>query len=122
MGYTIDLASPSEGEFAWHGSCLALAELARRGLLLPERLPSVMPVVSQVLVSSLIKQAMVYEIDRGGFGVGANVRDAACYLAWSFGRAYAPDVMRRYGKQLAPVLMLTALFDREGKVCLVNCQ
>jgi hypothetical protein len=41
-----------EGNGAWHGGCLALAELARRGLLLPERIPDVIPV---------IKRAMVYD-------------------------------------------------------------
>lgn len=44
--------SPREGNAAWHGGCLALAELARRGLLLPERIPNVIPV---------IKKAMVYD-------------------------------------------------------------
>lgn len=44
--------SPREGNAAWHGGCLALAELARRGLLLPERIPTVIPV---------LKRAMVYD-------------------------------------------------------------
>ncbi len=33
----LDLFSDGERDAAWHGGCLALAELARRGLLLPHR-------------------------------------------------------------------------------------
>ena len=33
---------------AWHGGCLAVAELARRGLILPERLGTVLPLLYQV--------------------------------------------------------------------------
>ena len=41
---------------AWHGACLAMAELARRGLLLPARLPEAAQVVSQ---------ALAYDVRRG---------------------------------------------------------
>ncbi len=33
----LNLFSDAERDAAWHGGCLALAELARRGLLLPHR-------------------------------------------------------------------------------------
>lgn len=56
----LELFEDNERENNWHGACLTLAELARRGLLLPNRLDEVIPRVVtaihvrvQVLVSSL---------------------------------------------------------------------
>jgi hypothetical protein len=69
---------------SWHGACLALAELARRGLLLPKRLSEVVP---------RIQQAMQYDVRRGQHSVGSHVRDAACYVCWAFARAYDPAVL-----------------------------
>ena len=51
-----ELFSDSEGDGAWHGGCLAMAELARRGLLLPFRLPEAVPVVVK---------AIHYDVRRG---------------------------------------------------------
>jgi hypothetical protein len=52
----LELFSDSEGDGAWHGGCLALAELSRRGLLLPFRLPEAVPVVVK---------AIQYDVRRG---------------------------------------------------------
>ncbi|KAJ8036756.1 Tubulin-specific chaperone D [Holothuria leucospilota] len=41
----LELFSTVERDEAWHGGCLSLAELGRRGLLLPERLPQGMIMV-----------------------------------------------------------------------------
>jgi len=98
----------TENEGAWHGSCLALAELGRRGLLLPERLHQVVPVLIKTLL---------YEERRGASSVGSNVRDAGCYLAWAFARAYEPEALKRYIQKIAQALLITAVFDREG-----NCR
>lgn len=56
----------------------------RRGLLLPERLPRACP---------LVRRALAYDVRRGAGGVGAHVRDAACYVCWAFARAYSPKVI-----------------------------
>ena len=93
---------------AWHGACLALAELARRGLLLPARLGEVVPIVVQ---------AIGYDIRRGNHSVGTHVRDASCYVCWAFARAYSPTVLKPYVRALSVALVLTSLFDRE-----VNCR
>ena len=71
---------------------LALAELGRRGLLLPERLPEVIPV---------LLRSLVYDEKRGNFSVGSHVRDAACYVCWSFARAYEPADIKPYAQQIA---------------------
>ena len=85
-----------------------MAELARRGLLLPVRLPEAIP---------LILEALQYDIRRGTHSVGTHVRDAACYVCWAFARAYAPTVMKPYVLGLAQGMLTCAVFDRE-----LNCR
>lgn len=48
VGSLWDLFSFGESDAAWQGGCLALGELARRGLLLPDRLPDVVPLILKV--------------------------------------------------------------------------
>lgn len=56
----------------------------------------VVPSVVPVMLKSL-----EYDERRGDFSVGANVRDAACYVSWAFARAYNPGDMARYVKDIA---------------------
>jgi hypothetical protein len=92
----------------WHGACLALAELARRGLLLPHRLKDVMP---------KIVAAIQYDVPRRQTSVGSHVRDAACYAYWALARAYSAEIMKPFVSQLGQSVVVTFLFDRE-----VNCR
>ncbi|CAH8437222.1 unnamed protein product [Dicrocoelium dendriticum] len=92
---------------SWHGACLALAELGRRSLLLPSKLPEVIPV---------IMRALFYDERSGDHSYGSNVRDAACYLCWSFARAYRAQDFSAYVNQVATALLLVSLFDREVNV------
>jgi hypothetical protein len=100
----LDVFSSSDDDSAWHGGCLCLAELSRRGLLLPDRLDIVFPIVSK---------AMHFDILKGQHSVGAHVRDAACYVCWAFARAYSPQIIRPYVRTLTNAMILVALFDRE---------
>lgn len=104
----LDLCSLDESEYVWHGACLSLAELGRRGLILPESLPQVF---------SRVKEAAVYDEFKGCFSVGSHVRDAACYVCWSFARAYSPSDLKPFIDDLGSTLLITSVFDRE-----VNCR
>ncbi|KAJ8565468.1 hypothetical protein K7X08_008044 [Anisodus acutangulus] len=108
LSSVLELFSPSEGDGSWHGGCLALAELARRGLLLPISFHKVIPVVIK---------ALHYDIRRGPHSIGSHVRDAAAYVCWAFGRAYFHADMKSILQQLAPHLITVACYDRE-----VNCR
>ncbi|MCL7043675.1 hypothetical protein MKW94_029328 [Papaver nudicaule] len=108
LSSVLELFSPGEGDGSWHGGCLALAELARRGLLLPVSLPKVVPV---------IVKALHYDVRRGPHSIGSHVRDAAAYVCWAFGRAYYRSDMKSILEQLAPHLLTVACYDRE-----VNCR
>ena len=104
----LETCQPHAGDSAWHGACLALAELSRRGTLLPAHLPAVVPVVIA---------ALQYDVRRGPHSVGAHVRDAACYVVWAAARAYEPAVLAPHAQALAPHLLALACTDRE-----VNCR
>lgn len=49
--------------------------------------------------------------------MGANVRDAACYVCWAFARAYEAAVMEPHVRALAGGLVVMSVYDRE-----VNCR
>jgi len=104
----IGLFSVTEPDSSWHGGCLALGELVRRGLLLPSRLSQVFP---------LLFEALFYDKKQGNHSVGVHVRDAACYLAWSFARAYAPSDLAKFLHDLSANLLIVCCYDRE-----VNCR
>jgi hypothetical protein len=93
------------GENEWHGGLMALGELARRGLLLPSNLDRVI---------HILKKGLVFEITQGTYTTGSNVRDAACYVAWAFSRAFEPEIMQSYVIDLSSSLLLCALYDKEA--------
>ncbi|XP_050619623.1 tubulin-specific chaperone D isoform X2 [Macaca thibetana thibetana] len=108
VGSVLDCFSFQETDKAWHGGCLALAELGRRGLLLPSRL---------VDVVAVILKALTYDEKRGSCSVGTNVRDAACYVCWAFARAYEPRELKPFVTAISSALVIAAVFDRD-----INCR
>ncbi|KER18367.1 hypothetical protein T265_16109, partial [Opisthorchis viverrini] len=114
----LSLCTRLEPFTAWHGACLALAELGRRSLLLPSKLPeaSQLVVVSQHHVIPVVLRALFYDERSGDHNYGSNVRDAACYVCWAFARAYRAQDFSPYVNQVASALILVSLFDREVNV------
>lgn len=108
VGSVIELLNPMEPNEAWHGACLAIAELAKRGLLLPHRLDVMVP---------LLLQALYYDELKGYMSVGQHIRDAACYMCWAFARAFEPDVLKPFVSKISAAILVVAVFDRE-----INCR
>lgn len=81
----------------------------RRGLLLPHRLGDVIP---------LVVQALTFDEPRAYGSVGSIIRDAACYVCWSFARAFEPTIFEQYVKEISATMLVVACFDREVSLSL----
>jgi hypothetical protein len=109
---------PTESDTAWHGGCLALAELARRGLLLPPRLPGLVPI---------IQKALLYDVRKGAHSIGRWWVGGECRVWVSvFGQAQADKQVNSLGCNLtciaATLLTSTCLYAMPGKTtCRCPC-
>lgn len=108
----IDLLKPYNSDCIWHGCMLSIGELARRGLLLPDKLRIIVP---------LTLNGLVYDIRNGQYSIGSNVRDSACYVIWAFARAYQPIIMSPYVASIANHLLPVAVYDKEINVRRAAC-
>lgn len=95
----------------WQGGLLALAELLRRHVL------PISEYASQLFRT--IHEGLRFEIRKATHAIGANVRDSACYAAWSLFRHY-PNLLaesdtetRGQLQNILADLALVGCFDRE---------
>ena len=96
-------------DYSFHGGCLAIGEMAKRGIVLPKDLDQIIGV---------LEKALIFETNMcGTYSSGGLVRDAGCYVVWSLARAYTVAEMQPFVTRLSKKLMLTILFDKE-----VNCR
>ncbi|KAL5524601.1 hypothetical protein ACEPAF_9741 [Sanghuangporus sanghuang] len=108
--YGLDVAPselPSTAEHSWHGATLACAEMARRNLISDSKLPDVL---------LWARKALIFDVQKGSFSVGSNVRDSAAYVLWSLARTRSNQSLEQYAIDLARDLVTVALFDREVHV------
>jgi hypothetical protein len=78
----------------WHGATLTLATFLRQRAV---RSTEVMTRVVECIV-----EALKFEQRRSTFAVGGNVRDAACYAAWSLARSYTTAELEAAGDIIVP--------------------
>ncbi|KAI0566825.1 tubulin folding cofactor D TBCD [Gracilaria domingensis] len=105
-----DERSEARADAALHGACLALAELVRRGLILPEN-------ALFAKAFDAVRVAASFDMRRGANSVGSYVRDAACYAVWAIARAYESEHVAPFADVISESMIPVALLDRE-----VNCR
>ncbi|KAA8893192.1 tubulin folding cofactor D C terminal-domain-containing protein [Sphaerosporella brunnea] len=88
----------------WHGATLTLATFLRQRAV---RSTEVM-----VRVVECIVEALKFEQRRSTFAVGGNVRDAACYAAWSLARSYTTPELEAAGD----IVVLATEFEDGRKI------
>ncbi|XP_064071358.1 tubulin-specific chaperone D [Vanessa tameamea] len=108
----LTLFADNERDTAWHGGCMALAELGRRGLISPRQLSEAVRCAAAALARDEPRAS-----GGGGGGGGRAARDAACHAAWAIARAYDAVALAPHALTLANALIATACFDRE-----INCR
>ncbi|KAK0201710.1 tubulin folding cofactor D C terminal-domain-containing protein [Desarmillaria ectypa] len=95
---------PAIAEGTWHGSSLACAEMARRGLVSSEKLPELL---------NWLSKALYFDLRKGAHSIGSNVRDAAAYVIWALARSKNPSELAPHAEKLARQLVTVSLYDRE---------
>ncbi|KAI5805230.1 tubulin folding cofactor D C terminal-domain-containing protein [Geopyxis carbonaria] len=78
----------------WHGATLTLATFLRQRAI---RTTDVL-----ARVCACIVDALSFEQRRATFALGSNVRDAACYAAWSLARSYTTAELLAAGELVVP--------------------
>lgn len=112
--------------YAWHGTCLAVAEMTRRGLVPRRLLPHMTPWIIAALHyepshSHALALAHTYASLRTASTSGASyVRDAAAYVLWALARSFTPrrvDAPSPADAAVTPAvpqaLLVAALLDRD---------
>ncbi|BGP51780.1 hypothetical protein JCM10450v2_007736 [Rhodotorula kratochvilovae] len=102
------------GEGRAQGACLAVGEMARRGVL--NRLEEEKgEVVARVVECTM--QALAYDHLTALHAIGSSVRDSASYVLWSLSRTLpASSLSPAQAQRLAECLLCTACLDREVSV------
>ncbi|KAK0503901.1 TBCD protein [Armillaria luteobubalina] len=95
---------PAIAECTWHGSSLACAEMARRGLISSEKLPELL---------NWLSKALYFDLRKGAHSIGSNVRDAAAYVIWALARSKNPNELAPHAEKVARQLVTVSLYDRE---------
>ena len=98
----------------YQGASLAVAELARRGLITVEELSSL------GIIKMLVEKVLLFD-DKNNAGAFSGkvsvssqaVRDSGCYVCWAIARAYNKEDIKSFEKMLAISLLMTATVDRE---------
>jgi hypothetical protein len=90
----------------WHGTILCIAELLRRRLL---------PATYFEELANVLEKALQFEQRRLTFALGANVRDASCYVCWSLFRVYK-EIPANVIDSIFESLVSLCSFDREVNI------